>query len=85
MTAPAFLTPARLLLGKEELLANVFMCLPIQDVKDCVPLGKQLHLIKRGLLWCTVPAPVGCSLAPGTHSPLEPQASICWGSVSCTQ
>lgn len=56
MTVPVFLTSARLLLGEEELLAHVLMCLPIQDVEDGVSLGKQLHLIKRGLLWWTEPA-----------------------------
>lgn len=48
MPAEASLTPARLLPGKEELLVHILSHSPIQDVKDRVTLGEQLHLTKRG-------------------------------------
>lgn len=48
MPVQVSLTPARLLLGKEELLVHILSHSPIQDVKDRVPLGEQLHLTKRG-------------------------------------
>lgn len=54
----------------------------IQDVKDSVPLGQQLHLTKKGL-----PSDCACLSGPWlalwVHSLLEPQPTVCWGSVLC--
>lgn len=54
------LTPAWLLLGQEELLAHILPRSPLQDVKDRVPLGEELHLGGE-LSSRSVPAPVGGS------------------------
>lgn len=70
MASEASLTPARLLPGKEELLVHILSHSPIQDVKDCVPLGEQLHLTNRGLPSETVPVSVG----PGCHR----GCTACW-------
>lgn len=82
MPAEASLTPARLLLGKEELLVHIVSHLSIQDVKDRVPLGKQLHLTKRGLPSGTVPVSVGPGWHRGcracwSHSPASAGAACC--------
>lgn len=70
MASEASLTRARLLPGKEELLVHILSRSPIQDVKDRVPLGEQLHLTNRGLPSETVPVSVG----PGCHR----GCTACW-------